>query len=50
MALTPKVLTTEQLGEEARKTIQQWSPEEKAKFRERLDKKLGMPRPRSKSS
>ena len=37
----PHDLTTEQLGEEARKTIQSWSPQEKAAFRERLDKSLG---------
>lgn len=43
MARKPEYMTMEQLGEAARKTIQQWSPEEKAAFRARLDKRLGMP-------
>jgi hypothetical protein len=35
-----ETLTTEQLMERARETVQQMTPEEKAKVREMLDKSL----------
>jgi len=40
MEKEPKTRTTEQLGEDLLYTVKQMSPEEKAKFRERLDKSL----------